>query len=282
MVKNVRNQKAQQRDELICQFGILISPLEELAVMRPAPTRDQYSIAIARVQAGDAHWRQNVKSFATFADDIIFGQEASNVAHVPEVLIRHTRDALSRVEESPDLDGTQSRFAEILTNSKSEFFKLLQQIPFDWEPEIFAANTPFTSYVRILETLSIVNQRFHYFDRYLKDEFFHLFLKRLDRKVEIRLITTAGRPGANAFGVADVTPVSNLARQEFCNYQLIQVDPTQLHDRNMRVDDLNFSLGPGTDRAGFALTNFGPADNSPEAQQEFDAVMAGGTVIHTS
>jgi hypothetical protein len=98
----------------------------------------------------------------------------------------------------------------------------------------------------------------------------------------VTLVTTAGHSGPNAYGVAAVAPISNLVRQEFNNYRLVEVDRNVIHDRNLRVDDQVFTLGPGVDRAGMALTNFGPADSSSTAHGHFDDIIAKGTVIHSS
>lgn len=144
------------------------------------------------------------------------------------------------------------------------------------EPVVFEANTPFTSYLRIKESIVSVKQRLHYFDRYLKPDFFTLFLASVENTVSIRLVTTVGNA---QYGVASVAAVSHLARQQFADYQLLEVAPTNLHDRNLRVDDQSFSLGPGVDRAGMALTNFVPSDSSSKAHNEFDRIIASGSVV---
>jgi hypothetical protein len=100
-------------------------------------------------------------------------------------------------------------------------------------------------------------------------------LADIDSTVAIRLVTTQ-------FGVRDVIAVSDLLRRQHPQYALIEVEPAQLHDRNMRVDNLIFTLGPGVDRAGVAPTNFGPADSSSPSHALFDAVIAGGKVVHSS
>ena len=98
----------------------------------------------------------------------------------------------------------------------------------------------------------------------------------VENTVSIRLVTTAG---SAQYGVVSVAAVSNLARQQFVDYQLIEVAPADLHDRNLRVDDQIFSLGPGVDRAGMALTNFGPSDSSPEAHDQLDLIIKNGRVV---
>ena len=148
-------------------------------------------------------------------------------------------------------------------------------VPVNWEPEIFTANTPFTAYLRIRQAMVTATRRLAYFDRYLKPEFYTLFLSEVGRSVAVTLVTTAR-------GVRDVEAVSALAAQEFASYQLVEVDHRPIHDRNLIVDDQVFSLGPGVDRAGIALTNFNPTDSSQRARDAFDRIIAGGTPIHRS
>ena len=81
------------------------------------------------------------------------------------------------------------------------------------------------------------------------------------------------------YGVGAVSPVSILAAQEFTSFQLIQVNPSDLHDRNLRIDDQIFTLGPSVDRAGMALTNFGPTESTDNAHSEFDRIISIGRVI---
>ena len=262
------NDKAAQRDRVILEFGILIQPLVELSKRSQAPSEAEHRTAIAKVFNGDAAWRKSVRELCTFADDVFFNREFQDISHAAERLLR-------------DLEGYPANYQKI-TSHRDTFLKFLSQVPVEWEPEIFEANTPFTSYLRIKETMSIVTTRLDYFDRYLKSEFFHLFLRYVPKTVSVTLVTTAGHTGTNPYGIADVSPVSNLARQEFADYKLVQLDPKHVHDRNLRIDDQIFTLGPGTDRAGMALTNFGPADSSPQAHAQLDAIIANGTVIHTS
>jgi hypothetical protein len=53
------------------------------------------------------------------------------------------------------------------------------------------------------------------------------------------------------------------------NDPILQNKPNNLHDRDLRVADQIFPLSPGVDRAGMALTNFGPSDSSIETHNEF-------------
>lgn len=275
----MKNIKAHQRDRLILEFGILMQPFDDLVKRDPAPNVDDYRIAIAKVHAGDAKWRTRVREFATFAQDVVFHIECSDISHVPERFRGLIQQFLRDPNLSENLNEVHRRFTVELKNMKNTFLELVKSVPFEWEPILFEANTPFTSYLRIRESIAIVNNRLDYFDRYLKEDFFHLFLNSLNSEISVRLVTTSGNMD---YGVNNVIHVSNLARQQFNDYQLIEVGQKELHDRNLRVDDQIFTLGPGVDRAGMALTNFGPSDSSEEAHKEFDNIIAKGNVVHQS
>jgi len=261
------------------ELGVLIQPFAELLESKDLPDIGRYRIACAKIQSGDAAWRTSVRELATFANDIFMNAEFQKISHVNEIFLREVGTYINEAEKTSDLTELKTRCSEALANLRETFYELLEHIPVEWEPEIFSANTPFTSYLRIKETLSLVKTRIHYFDRYLKVEFFHLFLKDVSRDIEVRLITTHGN---SQYGVNGVKHVSELVCKEFKNYQLIEVTPNDIHDRNLRVDDQIFSLGPGIDRAGVALTNFGPSDSSEKAHEEFDNIIAKGTVVHKS
>lgn len=272
----MKNLKAFQKNQLIYEFGILIQPLEELARVEKPPSLNNYRIAIAKIQAGDGTWRQQVKEFTTFAPDIFFSQEHQDISHVPERCWGVLRGIINDPVLQNDLNQLKGRVEQEVTNARERFFEYIDRIPIEWEPVVFQVNTPFTSYLRIKESIVSVKQRLHYFDRYLKPDFFTLFLASVENTISIRLVTTAGN---TQYGAASVAAVSNLARHQFADYQLIEVAPTDLHDRNLRVDDQIFSLGPGVDRAGIALTNFGPSDSSSGADNEFDRIIASGRVV---
>lgn len=273
------NDKARQRNELIMELGILIQPIVDLMGAEAAPEISQYRVACAKVQAGDAAWRSSVRKLASFAPDIFMNTEFQKTSHVVE---RFLRDINARIEiavKSNDTVGLQPACANEVTRMKKDFYGCLSEIPVEWEPEIFAANTPFTAYMKIKDAISTASSRMHYFDRYLMADFFDLFLRNTDRNIELRLVTTKGN---GHYGTSGVRAVSEIARKEFHDYQLIEVNPSELHDRNLIVDTTVFSLGSGVDRAGFALTNFGPSDNSVTAQAEFARIVGAGIIVHKS
>jgi hypothetical protein len=152
----------------------------------------------------------------------------------------------------------------------------IDRVPIEWEARLLEARTPFTVYMHIRDAISTAKSRIHYFDRYLTTDFFHLYMRDRSRSLEIRLVTTQG--GAD-YGVTNVRAVSALAAVEFDNYQLVQCHHSDLHDRNIRIDDQIFFLGPNINAAGTHPTNFSPTDSSPAAQTILDAIMAKGTVI---
>ncbi len=211
-----------------------------------SPLND-YRIAIAKVQAGDGAWRQQVKKFTTFAPDMFFNQEHQDISHVPERCWGILKGIINDPVLQNDPSQLKGRVEHEVANARERFFEYIDRIPIKWEPVVFEANTPFTSYMRIKESIVAVKQRLHYFDRYLKPDFFPLFLASVENNVSIRLVTTTGN---TQYGVSSVAAMSRLAQQQFADYQLIEAAPTDLHDRNLRVDNQIFSLGPGIDRAG--------------------------------
>jgi len=272
----VKNIKASQKVQLISEFAILIQPLVELARAKEPPSQNKYREAIAKVQAGDNAWREQVTKFTTFAPDIFYRDESSDISHVPEIYCRAIRDIVNQPNSQDTLSQLQEQVKIKDEEAKNKFFEYVDRIPIEWEPVLFEANTPFTSYLRIKEAIILGKYRVHYFDRYLNTDFFDLYLKSVDRNVSIRLVTTAGNA---EYGVTAVSVLSKLAAKEFSDFKLIKVDKNDLHDRNLRVDNKIFLLGPSVDQAGIKLTNFGPSENSTEAHEKFDRIIANGHVI---
>lgn len=269
------NEKASQRNRAILEFGVLIQPLRDLRRRSMPPTEADYRLAIAQVRGGDAAWRIHIRDFTTFASDVRFEQEFQDISHVPERLWQAINGLLDGPRLGEDPSTVQAEFVKTLDAAENRFLALLEKVPVSWQSAMFEANTPFTAYIRIREVTTTVRARFHYFDRYLKPAFFELFLEAVPRSVQVRLVTTAT-------GTKAVHALSELVRVEFADYQLVQTDAAHFHDRNLRVDNQIFSLGPGVDRAGMSLTNFGPAENSVQANAQLDRVMNLGTVVHRS
>lgn len=271
----MRNRKAAERDQLIYEFGILLAPLGDLCRDGAPATPAAFRVALAKIQAGDSAWRSTVRSFTTFAPDIVFNHEYQDISHVPERLWSRVKSYLEDPNLLADPSAMKERVCRDLTAARESFFTLVERVPVEWEPVTFDANTPFTSYLRIRDAFALVRRRVHYFDRYLKPDFFSLFLQNVPRSSEVRLVTTAS-------GVNAVRALSELARQEFADYRLLEIEPAAMHDRNLRIDGQVFSLGPGVDRAGTALTNFGPGDSTATSHAMFDDLIARSRVVHQS
>jgi hypothetical protein len=275
----MQNVKAAQRQRIIYEFGILVQPFVDLAKRNSPPPISDYRLAVAKVYSGDSEWRKGVREFTTLASDIFLNDEYQRLSHVPERCRRKLADALNNTYWQDHLQSLHEQFQRHVGELEKEFFDCLDQVPIDWGPVVFGANTPFTAYLKIKEVLAVVNERLHYFDSYLKPEFFDLFLRSVNRDLSVRLVTTTG---TKDYGVQSVNAVSQLACKEFTDYQLIEVDASKVHDRNLRIDNRIFSLGPGVDRAGIALTNFGPSEDSQAAQVAFDKIIADGRIVHES
>jgi hypothetical protein len=215
----------------------------------------------------------------TYGPDVFLNTEFQKTSHVIERFLREIRTLIERAAKSNEITELQSACAIEVSKSKEDFYKCLSEIAVYWEPEIFPANTPFTAYLKVKDAVSSATRRLHYFDRYLQPAFFELFLRDLPRTIEIRLVTTRGK---RTYGTEGVHAVSDVARREFLDYKLIEVSSKDLHDRNLVVDETVFSLGPGLDRAGLALSNFGPSDSSTTAQKEFARVIGSGVVVQAS
>ena len=251
------------------EFGILIAPFEEMLGPDQPLTAARVRRAVALVQSGQDRWLDRWRSFCTLAPDLVYAAQRTQMG---VLLHRLAKTFTARLDVTT---GEEPEFyRRKLDEEKAQFRDLLDSVPVTLEPALFEANTPFTAYLRIREAVQTARRRLHYFDRYLKPQFFPLFLAELDRGVVVRLVTTAR-------SIPALKDVSALARQEFTDYQLLQASPDDLHDRNLRVDDHVFSLGPGVDRAGMALSNFGPSASDPAAHSSFDQLIAQAVPIHS-
>ena len=130
----MKNEKANQRQNVVFEFGILIQPYVELQQKKTPPTVDEYRIAVAKVNAGDANWRLGVKEYATFADDLVFNEEFQRISHVAERFMSIVRNLLADQKMLNDLVLLQQTFSRYLDETKAKFFELVSQIPVTWEP----------------------------------------------------------------------------------------------------------------------------------------------------
>lgn len=264
--------KAAQRSTLIFQLGKLLAPLYELAEKTPPPPPADYQIAAARGIPDSQRWNSEVDEFATVAG-YRFGHLVNDIAQGPHNLLHALPDW---AKTNADDASRQTTLRDRLNQCRQITLEAIDRVPIEWTARLHEAQTPFSVYLKIRDSIGTAKRRVHYFDRYLDTEFFHLYMRDLNRGLEIRLVTTKGKA---SFGVGNVLPVSKLAAGEFTNYQLIECLPADLHDRNLRIDDTVFFLGTSIKDAGTQPTNFSPADSTPAGHGVLDAIMAKGSVV---
>jgi len=264
--------KAAQRSTLILQLGRVLAPVDDLVEKTPPPNTAEYQMVAAALGPDLDCWAREVDQFITVGDSR-FQHEFNEITRAPYNL----RGSLGDIaRESGDAAGKQTSLRDQLSKCKQATLEAIQRVPIEWTARLHEAKSPYSVYLKIRDAIGTAKGRVHYFDRYLDTEFFHLFMRDLSRTLEVRLVTTKGKA---SFGVANVLAVSRVAAGEFTNYQLIECLPADLHDRNLRVDDMVFFLGTSIKNAGSQPTNFSPADSTAGGHAVLDGIMAKGTVI---
>jgi hypothetical protein len=262
--------KAAQRSTLILQLGMLLAPLNEMAKRTPPPTAEEYRIAAARGILDFQRWKTEVGKFATVGG-VQFAHEVNDILHWPGGLL----NALSEwARINADDSSRQNDLRDRLEQYCQLTLAAIDRVPIEWAARLHEAQTPFSVYLKIRDAIGTAKRRMHYFDRYLDTEFFHLYLRDLNRGLEVRLVTTNGRA---SYGVTNVLSVSRVAAREFTNYRLIECQPADLHDRNLRIDDTVFFLGTSIKDAGTQPTNFSTADSTAAGHGVLDGIMGKGT-----
>ena len=277
--------KARQRYDVLVGFGRLMAPASNLAAAATPPAVDAYRAARAKIDSGDPLWREMVRSLVTFAPDVVMTAEFTATSHTAERFVHKLKTLISLAEKTGDLKKVHTDFQSELRNTHNDLHDCLSKIPPEWEHELFDANTPFTVHCAIRDAAVTATKAIHYFDRYLNADFFELYLRDAARDIEIRLVTTTGNGPLtnNPYGVLGVSAVSAIARVQFTDYQLIEVDYRKIHDRILVIDDQLFSLPRGTrEPSGSPPTSFGPLPSDPADHSIHNTIIAAGTVIHKS
>jgi hypothetical protein len=266
--------KAAQRTKVIFELGMLLAPVYDLAKKVPPPVSAAYRIAAATLSRDkNAFINNEIARFSRF-NTIVFSRERQNISNKLSDLVNLLNNLANN---TTDDDRTkQLRLREPLEEYKRQILELIDQIPIDWTSVVFKEATPFSTHLKIYDAIRTAKRQLHYFDRYLDAGFYPLYLRDVDRSLEIRLVTTKGNQN---YGIANMEPISRCAQQEFTNYQLIQCTYSDLHDRNLRIDDRIFNLGPSIKDAGKYATNFAIADRTAQAHQILDDLIRKGTVI---
>jgi len=265
--------KAAEHQMLILKFGMLLEPINKLAHKSPPPNSKEYRVAAAKFQQDFGHWRGEVQPFVAIGD-VYFDNEYNEIVRGPGSLLGEI-GRLAKVSPGDD-NAKQAQLRKFLEQIQKETLGAISQVPIDWEPQLLEAATPYSTYLKINDAMGTATRRIHYFDCYLKADFFDLYLRYRDRSLEIRLVTTRGKAD---YGVVNVAAVSKLAAQEFTDYRLVQCQSSDMHDRNLRIDDNIFHIGASVKDAGQKPTNFTPADNSAAAHGIFDDLINNGTIV---
>ena len=251
--------------ELQREFWILVSPIYRLVSGSPAPLH-AYRLALAQIMGGHSEWTTRVMRFARIAPDIVYAREQSELSYLPRKLCRRIEEFLKRDDASPAL--VHGNLRELLNETEREFHELSANVPADYPPQVFQANTPFTAYLRISEVVSTVRHRLDYFDRYLHRSFYSLYLASVPRNVVVRLVTTAKH-------ARRLRHLSILAEKEFEDYKLQVLPESKIHERVLRVDSQFFTLGASIkDAASTYTTSFNLSDASTKTHQSHEQLLS--------
>jgi hypothetical protein len=147
----------------------------------------------------------------------------------------------------------------------------IDAVPIQFEAQLLNEGTPFSTYLAIHDVVRAAKRRLHWLDPYLNDDVFPLHLRNLDRSVEVRLVTT---PGTAIYGVQNMLAAAKSAAAEFTDFKLIECAHGVFHDRNIRGDDVIYSLGPSAKDAGRRPTNFSLGQSTPPAHTQLDGILA--------
>jgi hypothetical protein len=264
--------KAAERSTLTLQLGRLFAPIHVVKKPTP-PTSTEYQVAAARFTPDLERWEVKAHRFV-IVSGVEFGHELDDITRGP----REVWMSLARLAKDTALDpaAKQLQLSALLNQYETQTITAIHQVPIEWSARLLDEQTPFSTYLKIHDAIGTARHRLHYFDRYLDSDFYRLYLRDIDRALEIRLVTTKGNTN---YGVVNVLAVSRLAAQEFSNYQLRECSPSDMHDRNLRIDDMIFFLGASVKEAGSYPMNFSPSDSTPHGHQVLDGILAKGVVV---
>ncbi len=272
--------KAAERTQILLEFGRLFAELHKLANSDVPPTSAQYRIASARLQRDSNQWRDNLRAYFTVGSLPLIN-ECQQVLNSLTLLHLDVSGFANFDASTPN--EIQQQLRTLLSNYEKRIVTQIDAFPIEWESKLLSDKSPFSAYLAIRDAINTATKRIHYFDRYLDADFFPRYLRGIDRSIEIKLITTTGEnkpPNPKRqYGVVAVQSIAQLVAGEFANFQLIECSPSDMHDRNLRVDDTIFHLGPSMADAGHCPTNFNPADSSPAAHKTLDGIITKGSVV---
>lgn len=260
--------KAAERSLLLMHFGQLLAPVATLAERVTPPSFTEYRVATAQFEQDEVKWRQEVERFAMMGT-CKFNNEFNKITGEVRKFRRYLCNSII---QSSDPAENQRCLRHELANLKRTIGSLINLIPLDWEPILTESKTPFATCLMVGDAMITARKRLDYIDRYLDADFFPLYLRRVERTVNVTLVTTRN-------GVVAVQALSALAAKEFDSFSLVECSPAEMHDRNLRVDNQVFHLGPSANGAGKYPTNFNPADSTASGHKILDDLIAKGTKV---
>jgi hypothetical protein len=119
----------------------------------------------------------------------------------------------------PDDASRQVDFRARLISCRDRALAAIDTVPIRWNARLHEEMTPLSVYLKIRDAVGTAKQRVHYFDGNLHTEFFHLYLRDVNRSLEVGLVTSKGKSN---FGVTNVFSASKHAAGEFTDYQQIE------------------------------------------------------------
>ncbi len=259
---------------LLVALGRLLAKPNELAERPTPPTATDHRIVAAQLAQDLSRWDNEVSRFVT-VEGLRFDNEFNEICQATRK-VRNILEAAARNAET-DAPGAQELLKATIKVLEADAISGIEKVPIDWAFRMLDRQTPFSAHLLIRDAIGTAKTRLHIFDRYLDTDFFELYLRHVPRTLQIRLVTIKGKPRDH--GVEGVRSVSALVSAEFADYQLLQVTKEDLHDRNLRVDDLVFTLGSSLHEAGCKPTNFGPGDSSPTGHRNLDDILSRGVLI---
>jgi hypothetical protein len=172
--------------------------------------------------------------------------------------------------------------AASLDQSFESVDRRLREVPADWTQVTFPRGDRLAATLHLQNLFLRARQRLDIVDRYL-DETPLLFMRDLPRELPIRLITTARVAASgkkSTFGCAHLEPYARIAKTQYPNLQLIQVDPKHFHKRAIRVDELIFVIDQSIgDLSLKDSAHMSAPTKAKPAHEELDALIVLGQVI---
>ena len=264
--------------ELVGELGIAVAPVVMALNLSHDQANRSLKVAIGQTEAALREWVVASRNFMR-SSGMSFKEEEVRLDQTSRNIVRVVRGAAGEIAKSTDnFDQLAQQTQQGVTKLQNEMADIVLSMPTDIPSELIGAMSPYKAYTLVKAELDRARSRITYIDRYLSHRFFDLYLRKLPRNLEVQLVTTKGKVGA--FGVEDVIGQSKLAAAEFRSLTLYELSQSHFHDRNIRVDDLIFTLGPSLEHAGAHPLNFAKVDSSPAGHKVLDDLIGDATLIN--